>query len=164
MDQSSEAPSPHHPGPPLSPQDTRDIPGGIPTLEDLPLPLSPERSLGILHVLIMGILQILVYFLTPRVLFTHVICAGLLWQLYRQGASVREVLPVAVLEEVVTYALWWLIPNSWATILALWFAIYMYETIIGPKISLNHDAVLVSGKDITAPLSILYTVVLYTLV
>ena len=144
---SDTAPAGHAPqlSPDTPPDNSRTA--DTPPHPDLPqLPLSPEQTFGILESLSIGIMEIFVYFLTPRVLFSHAVAAGLIWQLYRQGASLKEVVPLAVLQEVVTYFLWWLIPNSFATIFAIWFSVYLYETILGPKISVRNNAVFVSGE------------------
>lgn len=106
-----------------------------------------ETAVGYLHGFAMGLWTLVTYFFTPRVIFSHSICVALLWHLYRQGTGIKVLLPVAILEEVASYFLWWAIPNSWATILTLWASIYVYETLLGPKIFVKRNAVIVCGKS-----------------
>ena len=92
------------------------------------------------------LLPLLKYTFHPRVLFTHMVGGGLLFSLSQQGTSKRLVVGLALLEELVAYLLWLLIPNSFATILALAFCIQLYEKVLGPRVELSHDAILVSGE------------------
>ena len=90
--------------------------------------------------------QLVRYGLHPRSLFTHLVGGGLLYGLASQGVSMRVTVALAVVEELVAFLLWLLIPNSFATILALAFCIQLYEKVLGPRVEVSEDAILVSGK------------------
>lgn len=94
------------------------------------------------------ILDLLLYVVSPRVILTHVIGAGLLFDLLRQGQSKKKIVQLAFLEEVITFALWHLIPNSWATILTLYLCIHIYERIIGPRVDVNENAKFLSDDNL----------------
>ena len=92
------------------------------------------------------VLNLLTYAFSPRVILTHVIGAGLLFDLLRQGQDMKKLIQLAVVEEIITITLWNLIPNSWATILTLYLCIYIYERVIGPRVEILENAKLISGE------------------
>ena len=87
------------------------------------------------------------YVFHPRSLFTHLIGGGLLYGLVSQGVSMRLTVAMAILEELVFYLLWLIIPNSFSTILTLFFCIHLYEKVLGPRVEVSEDAILVSGRE-----------------
>jgi hypothetical protein len=109
-------------------------------------PLSDAALQRPVHPIVMGLWNLVCYLTTPRVILSHAICVALLWHLVRQGTGLKVILPLALVEELVTLGLWWAIPNSWATILTLAASIYVYETLLGPRIFVKKNAVLVSGE------------------
>ena len=91
-------------------------------------------------------MHILQYVATPRVVFSHLVAFGLLYDLVRQGSSRKTAIQLALLEELVIYSLWALIPNSLATILALYICIYTYEKVLGPRVEIRSNAKFVAGE------------------
>lgn len=88
--------------------------------------------------------DVMTYVLHPRVLFTHMIVYGLLYDIYTMHGR-RVTSQLALAAEVVTLLLWLLIPNSWATIIVIALAIYVYEHVIGPKIEIIDGAIFYTG-------------------
>ena len=91
-------------------------------------------------------MHVLMYVVTPRVVFTHVVAVALLYDLVRKGTNKSMVVRLALLEEVVIYTLWAVIPNSLATIIALYICIFTYEKVLGPRVQILPNAKLVAGE------------------
>ena len=86
------------------------------------------------------------YLVTPGVVLTHVVTCVLFYSLTRQGTEVRDVVRAGILHELVTYILWLCVPNTLGTVIALYFTIYLYETLYGPKVIVRENAQLVTGN------------------
>ena len=88
---------------------------------------------------------IIQYLFHPRVIFTHIIGGGLLFDLHRQAGKTPAI-AVGIFEEILTWLLWAIIPNSWATILSLAVCIQIYEKLTGPRVEIKGNAIFIAGK------------------
>ena len=86
------------------------------------------------------------YVIEPRIILAHIIGFALLAGLYREGITRKKLLYTAASEELLTLLLWLAIGNSWASILALWICVSVYERILGPQVELKQNFKLFSGK------------------
>ena len=92
-----------------------------------------------------SVMHVLGYVFDPKIVLTHVIGGGLLFNLYRKRLGLRELILIALLEETLSYVLWLLLPDSWGTIVSLGIFLYAYEKKVGPRVEIQDNAVLISG-------------------
>jgi hypothetical protein len=97
------------------------------------------------------------FFTTPRNIFTHAISIALLIGLYRDGIERKKLFFTALADEIVIVLLWLAIPNSLATIFALWVCVSVYERILGPQAALKQNFSLFSGKLLNSDLGKRFT-------
>jgi hypothetical protein len=89
------------------------------------------------------------YLLTPTVGLSHLIGGCLVYSLYTQGLGFKYLAPVACLEELLSFLLWFFIPNSFCSIIAIAICIFVYEQLALPDVELRKNAVLIVGKTKT---------------
>lgn len=104
-----------------------------------------------MQALLLSTLRLGDYLLDPSTVVTHVIAAGLLCALRLQGVSRRVVALVSVAEELFAYLLWVACPSGLTTVALLWVFLSLYELILGPRLSLKENAVLISGTERLLP-------------
>lgn len=96
---------------------------------------------------IMGaIMHVLGYLFTPRVMFGHAVAGGLLYALRYQKAGILDIMRVAVLEAILSYLLWLLIPNSLGTVLFLFVCLLLYQRVLGPRVQIRKGAQLLASE------------------
>ena len=99
------------------------------------------------------------YLLDPSTVITHIAAVGLLCALRLQGVERLRIALVFLAEGLIAYGLWRACPSELGTIVVLWLFLNLYEYVLGPRLSLQQNAVLQSCKSLHRRLC--YRIALY---
>jgi len=77
---------------------------------------------------------------------SHLVGGGLLASLLYRGHTPRALLPIWALIELLTLLLWIFVDNSWVGIVALFVVLQVYERRVGPRLSVQKNAVFKADK------------------
>src|SRR6218665_70123 len=88
------------------------------------------------------------YLLDPSTVITHIAAVGLLCALRLQGVERLRIALVFLAEGLIAYGLWRACPSELGTIVVLWLFLNLYEYVLGPRLSLQQNAVLQSCKSL----------------
>ena len=109
------------------------------------------RSLAMISSLLEVLFEVLwhgfFYFFTPRILFNHLVAAGLLFSLHQQRVELKRIIQLAVVQECVIYALSTLtLLDGFGSVISAYFCLVTYEHAIGVRLEVHENVSFVSGE------------------